>query len=93
MTTVTTRVLKDQLSSYLRRAEQGERIVVLRGTRPVANLVPADQPVGDEKATLAALAARGLVDPPAANADSCFDGPLVSVRGKSAAEMVIEDRR
>ena len=36
MSTVSTRALKDQLSSYLQRAEDGERIVVLRAGRPGA---------------------------------------------------------
>ena len=39
MVTVSTRILKDQLSSYLHRAEGGERIVVLRGGKPVAVLL------------------------------------------------------
>ncbi|MFL6237615.1 MAG: type II toxin-antitoxin system Phd/YefM family antitoxin [Thermoanaerobaculia bacterium] len=43
MSTVSTRVLKDQLSSYLQRAERGERIVVLRDGRPVAALIPLSQ--------------------------------------------------
>ncbi len=55
-------------------------------------LVPVDLPACDEEATLASLAARGLVDLPAADAVADFDGPMVSVGG-SAAEMVIEDRR
>ena len=50
MSTVSTRVLKDQLSSYLQRAESGERIVVLRDGRPVAALIPLSQlPVGSEQ--------------------------------------------
>ena len=39
MPTVSTRVLKDQLSTYLHRAESGERIVVLCSGKPVAALV------------------------------------------------------
>ena len=43
MSTVSVRVLEDQLSSYLQRAERGERIVVLRDGQPVAALVPLSQ--------------------------------------------------
>lgn len=43
MATVNTRVLKDQLSSDLQRAEAGEQIVVLRDGQPVAALVPLSQ--------------------------------------------------
>ena len=43
MATMSTRILKDQLSGYLQRAEAGEQIVVLRDGRPVAALVPISQ--------------------------------------------------
>jgi prevent-host-death family protein len=93
MATVSTRVLKDQLSSYLQRAEKGEQIVVLRDGRPVAALVPLSQLRAlEEPARLAELAARGLVTLPA-GARSPFRGPAFPHRGKLASEMVIEDRR
>ncbi len=67
MVTVSTRVLKDRLSSYLHRAEDGERIVVLRGGKPVAALVSLeDVQVDDEEGRLAALKARGLLIGPRA---------------------------
>lgn len=93
MATVSTRTLKDQLSSYLQRAESGERIVVLRDGRPVAALVPLSElSTLPEPARLAELAARGLVALPA-GAQSAFRGPALPGRGKPASEMVIEDRR
>jgi prevent-host-death family protein len=63
---VSTRALKAQLSSYLQRAESGERIVVLRDGRPVAALIPLSQlPEGtDQQQRLAELAVRGLVTLP-----------------------------
>ena len=95
MTTVSTRVLKDQLSQYLHRAESGERIVVLRGGKPVAALVAlGDVSVRDEASRLAALEARGLViRPRGRTGHKPFQGPTVPARGKLASEMVIEDRR
>jgi prevent-host-death family protein len=51
MTTVTTRKLKDGLSSYLRRVEEGERLVVMRGGRAVAAIIPLGEVQGlDEEA-------------------------------------------
>lgn len=94
MSNVSTRVLKDQLSQYIGRAETGERIVVLRDGRPVAALVPlSDLPADDPGGALALLAARGLVRLPEAGAEIDLDQPLVPGRGRLASEMVTEDRR
>lgn len=95
MTTVSTRMLKDSLSVYLRRAEKGERIVVLRGQRAVAVLVPFEKAEGlDEDALLQQLAAQDLVKLPEETRDpERFDRARVSARGKSASAMVLEDRR
>jgi prevent-host-death family protein len=94
MPTVSTRVLKDQLSSYLQRAEAGEQIVVLRDGQPVAALVPLSQLRDlDEQARLAEMAARGLVDLPNRTTRAAFQGPALPNRGKLASEMILEDRR
>jgi prevent-host-death family protein len=94
MPTVSTRVLKDQLSSYLQRAEAGEQIVVLRDGQPVAALVPLSQlREVDEPARLAELASRGLVALPSRTTRTAFQGPAFPHRGKLASEMVLEDRR
>jgi prevent-host-death family protein len=94
MSTVSTRVLKDQLSSYLQRAEAGEQIVVLRDGHPVAALVPLSQLRDmDEQARLAEMAARGLVALPNRTTGTAFQGPALPNRGKLASEMILEDRR
>jgi prevent-host-death family protein len=94
MSTVSTRVLKDQLASYLQRAESGERIVVLRGGRPVAALIPLSQPPeGTEQQRLVELESRGLVALPRRTESIAFQGPTFPIRGKLASEMVSEDRR
>ena len=91
---MSTRVLKDQLSSYLQRAERGERIVVLRDGRPVAALIPLSQlPEGTEQQRLAELESRGLVILPRQTGRTGFQGSAVPNRGKLASEMVGEDRR
>jgi antitoxin (DNA-binding transcriptional repressor) of toxin-antitoxin stability system len=95
MTTVSTRKLKDGLSAYLRRAEKGERIVVMRGRKAVAAIVPFELSEDlDEDARLRQLAAQDLVVlPEDSSADDLFTGPRVPSRGRSASEMVLEDRR
>lgn len=94
MPTVSTRTLKDQLSSYLQRAEAGEQIVVLRDGRPVAALVPVSQlQEPDEQARLAEMASRGVVTLPKRTSGKAFQGPALPNRGKLASEMVLEDRR
>lgn len=95
MTTVNTRKLKDALSAYLRRAERGERIVVTRGSKAVAAIVPFDEAEGlDEDARLRQLAAReDVILPKPSSRPDRFEGRRVPSRGRSAAEMVLEDRR
>jgi prevent-host-death family protein len=94
LVTVSTRLLKDRLSSYLHRAEDGERVVVLRDGKPIAALVSMrDIPADDEESRLVALETRGLVSRPRNAKAPIFKGPIVPARGKSAASMVIEDRR
>lgn len=74
MTTVSTRKLKDGLSAYLRRAEKGERIVVMRGRKAVAAIVPFEIAEDlDEDARLRRLAAQDLVVlPEDSSADDLF---------------------
>jgi prevent-host-death family protein len=93
MSTVSVRALKDQLSSYLQRAERGERIVVLRDGQPVAALIPLSElPEVTEQQRLAELESRGLVTLPR-RMEHGFKGPSFPNRGKLASEMVSEDRR
>ena len=96
MREVSTRELKDGLSDWLRRVESsGERVVVTRSGRPVAALVPlSDLPDESTGSAVAALVASGAVRAPRTvrRADA-FAGPTVPARGRSAADMVLEDRR
>lgn len=94
MVTVNTRVLKDRLSSFLHRAEDGERVVVLRDGKPVVALISIrDLPADDEQSRLVALEARGRVIMPQGKKGRPFKRRLVPARGKDASKMVIEDRR
>ncbi len=44
MKTITTHEAKTHLSRYLAEVEEGERITIARGKKPVAMLIPAKQP-------------------------------------------------
>ena len=62
MTTVNVRKLKDALSAYVRRVEKGERVIVMRGSKAVAALVPFEDAQGlDEEARLRQLAAQDVL--------------------------------
>lgn len=95
MTKVTTRKLKDSLSDYLRRAQNGEQIIVMRGSRAVAAIVSLTEiPGADETSRLQRLAARGLVVlPEDSTPTEELGNHRVPHRGRSAATMVLEDRR
>jgi prevent-host-death family protein len=93
MFTVSARVLKDELSSYLQRAESGEEIVVVNDGRPVAALVPLSRLQGaTEQQRLAELASHGLVVLPRRTDRAAFKGPVFPCRDKLVSYMVVEDR-
>jgi prevent-host-death family protein len=95
MREISTRELKDHLSESLREVEGGGRLVITRSGRPVAALVPiAELSSTDSERVLADLAARGVIRPAAAvRSSQAFGGTAVPSRGRSASQMVLEDRR
>lgn len=62
MSVIGVRELRNNVSSVLRRARAGERLVVTVDGRPVAQLGPLTP--GPTGATLWDLAAAGLIEPP-----------------------------
>ena len=93
---ISTKDLKDGLSEWIRRVEvQGETVVITRSGRPVAALVPLSElPVRGPEVVLRELVASGAVRAPRpVRSANAFAGPSVSARGRSAADMVVEDRR
>jgi prevent-host-death family protein len=89
MTEVGIETLKDQLSDYLERAREGERILITAQGRSIALLIPIE-------ASDSAKRAWDLVETGAAS----WSGgkPMGSrrrprARGKSASAIVLEDRR
>jgi prevent-host-death family protein len=94
MSQVSTRVLKNELSAWIHRAEGGERITVLRDGVPVAALVPlSDLPQRDEETILKELEAQGRIRRATRPLEARFPFDPIASRGKLASEMVIEDRR
>ena len=92
MTEVSVRELKNRLTHYLRRLEQGEQFTVTRRGKPVAII----SPISDEERVrrkLLELAARGVIHwsggkpkIPERRVKLIGEGPTIS-------EMVLEDRR
>ncbi len=94
MIEVSIRELKNNLTRYLRRLEEGERIRVTRRGKPIALLTASgDKAPGPNEAAIWALVDEGAVSwsgkkfvPPLTTISLHGDGPRIS-------EMVIEDRR
>ncbi|HVT19703.1 MAG TPA: type II toxin-antitoxin system prevent-host-death family antitoxin [Thermoanaerobaculia bacterium] len=89
MTEVGVKVLKDRLSQYLRRAREGERIVVTERGKPIALLSPIVE--GPDTRLAWKLVRKGVASWAGGKPKGSEKPPRV--RGKSAAEMIVEDRR
>ena len=74
LATVGVRALRNSVSSLVRRAEQGERIIITVDGRPRAQLGPLTPDGGSP--TLDDLAAAGLIEPPSGQAGGTFPVPL-----------------
>jgi antitoxin (DNA-binding transcriptional repressor) of toxin-antitoxin stability system len=92
MTTVSVRELKSKLGSYLKRAEDGEQIVVTSRGKPVATLSRPPKPEMTAEERWKDMEARGEIRlgkgkyiPPERLIPLQGEGPSVS-------EMVLEDR-
>lgn len=83
------RELKAGLSDVLRQVDGGEPIRVTRRGRPVADIVPAGAPRGDEQ--LRALVAEGRVAPAARPRPRSSARPLKTGRSASAAVLAERD--
>ncbi len=88
MTEVGIRALKDQLSRYLKRARRGERIVVTDRGEPIAVL----SSVGESDASRSAwgMVETGVARWNGGKPRGSSNPPRI--RGKTTAEMILEDR-
>ncbi|MGY1746736.1 type II toxin-antitoxin system Phd/YefM family antitoxin [Blastococcus sp. SYSU D00695] len=84
MSTVGVRELRDGLSRYLAEVRTGSTVTVTDHGRPVARLVPVDQPTALER-----LIAEGVVQPPQRR-----KGPLPEpVRAQGPVSDLVADQR
>ena len=93
MQRVGARELKNRLGQYLKQVRRGQSLVITDRGRPIAQLNPVSENSGSETelmAILKTLETQGKLRLPT--------GPLrkfrpLPGRGKSASQMIIEDRR
>lgn len=84
------RELRSALATYLRRAQQGERVVVTVDGAPVAQLSPLGGSL--DGVTLSDLVARGAVVPPRRRGDWVPGDPLLLTSGARVDRAVREVR-
>jgi prevent-host-death family protein len=89
MVEVGVKALKDDLSRYLRRVREGERLVVTDQGRPIALLTPIDEPA--EGSWAWTLVQEGKATWRGGKPELAARSPKIS--GKTTSEMVLEDRR
>jgi len=93
MIEVSVRELKNHLTSYLRRSEQGEQFTVTRRGKPVATLSGAlNEAESPSRQAMRRLVAKGIVS----WSGKKFVPPPMRVKmqgaGPTMAEMILEDR-
>lgn len=92
MGTVGVKELKNRLTHYLQRTQQGEEIVVTDRGKPIAVLRSIqDAPTTTLEAKLAQLAAQGRLILPTHH--QRWRGRPVRIPGPYASQTVLEDRR
>lgn len=92
MTTVSMRELKNNLSDYVRRASEGEEIVVTNRGKAVATVRPLPAPIETLDQKLDRLAAIGLIR--RGKGKFVPRTPRIKLRGEgpTVSEMVLQDR-
>jgi prevent-host-death family protein len=89
MTEVAIETLKARLNDYLKRAQEGERILITEGGQSIALLTPIE---GSEAVRRAwQLVEAGAASWSGGKPEGAPQKP--TVRGKSASAIVLEDRR
>jgi len=86
------RELKNNLSSYIRRIEAGERIIVTAHGRVVAELVPPAADRQGRTSQFDQLIAAGVITPPAEDGDPLEGCPAIRLPRGTASALVDSDR-
>ena len=89
MSQVGVRKLKDQLSCYLKRVQDGEEIVVTERDQSVARIVPVKR--SSLRRDLEPMLREGSVRWNGGKPRGASRRPVI--RGRTLADMVVEDRR
>ncbi len=92
METVGIKDIKNNLSSYLKRVKTGEEIIITERGKPIARIIREKASGTSLHLALAPLIKEGVIKMPTLNPPQSFAPPL-QTPGKSASEMVLEDRR
>ena len=91
-TVIGIRELKAKLSECVRRAADGERLIVTDRGRPVAQLTPLDPSTLDDRARLEQGIAEGWITPAKRRGGLGKARPLLLSDGPTIQEMLDEDR-
>lgn len=91
MQTLGIRELKAHLSAHLKRVRAGARLTITDRGRPIATVSPVEAPRNVDWALR--MVAEGLATWNGGKPDSTWTAVKLKGKGKTAAEMVIEDRR
>lgn len=86
------RQLKDHLSRYIRRVEDGERIAITAHGRVVAELVRAGSTESRRLSRFDDLIAAGVIRPPVEHGNPVEDWPDIRLPHGTAAELIDADR-
>jgi len=86
------RQLKDNLSRYIRRVEDGEYIAITAHGRIVAQLVPAGSTERRGLSHFDDLIAAGVIRPPLEQGNTVEDWPEIRLPRGTAAELIDADR-
>jgi len=84
--------IKNNLSRYLARVKAGEEILITERGKPIARIIKEDERNVSIRRELSSLIRKGLIVLPSQSINR-ENPPQIKVDGKSASEMVIEDRR
>lgn len=91
--TVGVRELKNRLTRYLRRAKEGEEVVVTERGRPVAVIqsIECAENLSSREARLARLAAQGFLTLP--TRPRLTNIRPIKVRGRPLSRIILDERR
>ena len=89
METIGIRILKENLSRYMKQVKSGETIIVTDRKKKIAVIMPFEKATEEEK--IFRLIQRGMASWSGSKPSGMIS--RIASRGKSVSEAVIEDRR